>query len=36
MIAVLAAWLSRRMTGPLERLATAAERIGQGDLAAPS
>jgi len=33
MIAVLATWLSRRMTGPLERLATAAERIGQGDLA---
>jgi len=31
-IAVLAAWLSRRMTGPLERLARAAERIGQGDL----
>jgi len=31
-IAVLAAWLSRRMTGPLERLAGAAERIGQGDL----
>ena len=33
MIAILAAWLSRRMTGPLERLASAAERIGQGDLA---
>jgi signal transduction histidine kinase len=33
MIVLLAAWLSRRMTGPLERLATAAERIGQGDLA---
>ncbi len=33
MIVVLAAWLSRRMTGPLERLAVAAERIGQGDLA---
>ena len=33
MIVVLAAWLSRRMTGPLERLAAAAERIGQGDLA---
>lgn len=31
---VLAAWLSRRMTGPLERLASAAERIGHGDLAA--
>jgi signal transduction histidine kinase len=33
MIAVLATWLSRRMTGPLERLASAAERIGHGDLA---
>jgi len=33
MIVLLATWLSRRMTGPLERLATAAERIGQGDLA---
>jgi signal transduction histidine kinase len=33
MIVVLAVWLSRRMTGPLERLAAAAERIGQGDLA---
>ena len=32
MIAVLAAWLSRRMTGPLERLTSAAERIGHGDL----
>ena len=32
-IAALAAWLSRRMTGPLERLAAAAERIGAGDLA---
>jgi signal transduction histidine kinase len=32
-IVVLAAWLSRRMTGPLERLAAAAERIGRGDLA---
>ena len=31
-IAALAAWLSRRMTGPLERLAAAAERIGGGDL----
>ena len=26
-IAALAAWLSRRMTGPLERLARAAERM---------
>jgi signal transduction histidine kinase len=34
-IAVLAAGLSRRMTGPLERLAAAAERIGHGDLKAP-
>jgi signal transduction histidine kinase len=33
LIVLLAAWLSRRMTGPLERLAAAAERIGQGDLA---
>lgn len=33
-IVVLAAWLSQRMTGPLERLAVAAERIGHGDLAA--
>jgi len=32
-IVALAMWLSRRMTGPLERLAAAAERIGQGDLA---
>jgi signal transduction histidine kinase len=31
-IVVLAAWLSRRMTGPLDRLARAAERIGRGDL----
>jgi signal transduction histidine kinase len=35
LIVALAAWLSRRMTGPLERLAAAAERIGQGDLSAP-
>jgi signal transduction histidine kinase len=34
-IIVLAIWLSRRMTGPLARLARAAERIGQGDLKAP-
>lgn len=33
-IVVLAFWLSQRMTGPLERLAGAAERIGQGDLKA--
>jgi signal transduction histidine kinase len=32
LIALFAAWLSRRMTGPLERLALAAERIGGGDL----
>jgi signal transduction histidine kinase len=32
-IAALAAWLSRRMTGPLERLAASADRIGQGELA---
>lgn len=32
-IVVLAAWLSQRMTGPLERLARSAERIGHGDLA---
>jgi len=32
MIGALAAWMSRRMTGPLERLASAAERIGHGDL----
>ena len=32
LIVLLAAWLSRRMTGPLERLALAAERIGHGDL----
>ena len=31
-IVVLAAWLSRRMTGPLERLARATERIGRGNL----
>jgi signal transduction histidine kinase len=35
MIAVLAVWLSRRMSGPLERLAAAAERIGQGNLSGP-
>ena len=35
LIVVLAAWLSRRMTGPLARLARAAEVIGQGDLARP-
>ena len=35
LIAVLAAWLSRRMTGPLARLARAAEGIGRGDLARP-
>jgi signal transduction histidine kinase len=34
-IGVLAVWLSRRMTGPLARLARAAERIGRGDLKAP-
>lgn len=34
-IIVLAVWLSRRMTGPLARLARAAERMGQGDLKAP-
>ena len=32
LIVLLAAWLSRRTTGPLERLALAAERIGHGDL----
>jgi signal transduction histidine kinase len=32
LIVLLTAWLSRRMTGPLERLALAAERIGHGDL----
>jgi signal transduction histidine kinase len=31
-IVLLAAWLSRRMTGPLERLARSAEGIGHGDL----
>jgi len=35
LIAVLAAWLSRRMTRPLARLARAAEAIGRGDLAGP-
>jgi signal transduction histidine kinase len=35
LIAMLAAWLSRRMTGPLARLARAAEGIGRGDLARP-
>jgi signal transduction histidine kinase len=35
LIVALAAWLSRRMTGPLVRLAAAAERIGQGDLLGP-
>ena len=35
LIAVLAAWLSRRMTGPLARLARAAEGIGRGDLTRP-
>ena len=34
-IVVLAAWVSRRMTGPLARLARAAEGIGRGDLARP-
>ncbi|HEX7596709.1 MAG TPA: HAMP domain-containing protein, partial [Polyangia bacterium] len=34
-IVVLAAWLSRRMTGPLARLARAAESIGRGDLVEP-
>jgi signal transduction histidine kinase len=31
-LVVLAAWLSQRITGPLQRLASAAGRIGQGDL----
>jgi signal transduction histidine kinase len=35
LIAALAGWLSRRMTGPLARLARAAEGIGRGDLACP-
>jgi signal transduction histidine kinase len=34
-IAALAAWLSRRISRPLARLARAAEKIGRGDMAAP-
>jgi len=34
-IAVLVGWLSRRMTGPLARLARSAEGIGRGDLTRP-
>jgi signal transduction histidine kinase len=35
LIAGLAGWLSRRMTGPLARLARSAEGIGRGDLKRP-
>ena len=34
-IAALAAWLSRRISRPLARLARAAEKIGHGDMASP-